>query len=96
MYQEAISIQESENLSKAKSGRQLSEREKEVLLLIAYENTNEEIAKKLFLAKGTIATYRNNLLTKLGVKNTAGMVRKAFEVSILKLNSVGKIEVNNI
>ena len=64
----------------------LTQRELEVLYLIAYENTNTEIAKKLFLSKGTIDTYRNNLLAKLSAKNTAGVVRIAFEKGIVALN----------
>jgi len=73
----------------------LSAREKEILLLIAYENTNQEIANKLFLAKGTIATYRNMLLTKMSAKNTAGIVRIAFEEKILYLNQNNKTAINS-
>lgn len=74
--------------------RKLSRRELEVLLLIAFENTNAEIGKKLFLSKGTIATYRNILLSKLSVKNTAGLVRVAVEKEILVLNDFNKIQLN--
>lgn len=66
----------------AKSGDEhlvkLSGREKEVLQLIVEEFTTGEIAKKLFLAEGTIETHRLNILKKLGVRNTAGIVREAF------------------
>lgn len=64
----------------------LTPRELEVLYLIAYENTNTQIAEKLFLSKGTIDTYRNNLLSKLAAKNTAGVVRIAFEKGIVTLD----------
>ena len=73
----------------------VSSREMEVLYLIAYEHTNQEIADKLFLSKGTIATHRNNLLTKLNTKNTAGLVRRAFEIGILLLNSEGNIGISS-
>lgn len=56
----------------------LSGREKEVLQLIVEEYTSGEIAKKLFLSEGTIETHRLNILKKLGVRNTAGIVREAF------------------
>lgn len=56
----------------------LSTREKEVLQLIVEEYTTVEIAKKLFLSEGTIETHRLNILKKLGVRNTAGIVREAF------------------
>lgn len=68
--------------------RTLTTREREVLILIAFEHTNDEIAKKLKLSKGTVATYRNKLLTKLDVKNTAGLIRIAFEESILILDKM--------
>ncbi len=60
----------------------LSEREKEILNMIAGENTNEQIAKKLNVSVRTIHTHRSNILRKLGVKNTAGLIKAA---SILKL-----------
>lgn len=55
----------------------LTAREKEVLLLIAEELTNTEIAEKLYLSPRTIDTHRRNLLQKLNVKNTAGLVKHA-------------------
>lgn len=56
----------------------LSGRETEVLQLIVDEYTSGEIAKRLFLSEGTIETHRLNILKKLGVRNTAGIVREAF------------------
>ncbi|MEQ8477209.1 response regulator transcription factor [Fulvivirga sp.] len=56
---------------------ELTSREKEVLMLIAEEMTNAEIAEKLFLSPRTIDTHRRNLLQKLNVKNTAGLVKYA-------------------
>lgn len=55
----------------------LTLREKEVLSLIAEELTNNEIAEKLFLSPRTVDTHRRNLLQKLKVKNTAGLVKYA-------------------
>ncbi len=55
----------------------LSKREIEVLKLISQEFTTHEIADKLFLSAHTIDTHRKNLLSKLNVKNTAGLVRYA-------------------
>jgi len=62
---------------------QISTREQEVLHLIAYEHTAKEIASKLFISYETVNTHRKNIMSKLGVKNTAGMVRVAYERSIL-------------
>lgn len=55
----------------------LTKREMEILRLIAEELTNNEIAKKLFISPRTVDTHRRNLLQKLQVKNTAGLVKFA-------------------
>lgn len=52
----------------------LSQREKEVLRYICMENTNAEIAEKLFISIRTVDGHRNNLLAKTGCRNTAGLV----------------------
>lgn len=52
----------------------LSTREMEILKMIAAEMTNEEIATKLNVAKRTVDSHRQNLLNKLNVKNTAGLI----------------------
>lgn len=61
----------------------ISAREKEVLQLIAYEHTAKEIAKKLYISTHTVISHRKNLFSKLGVRNTAGMIRVAFEQGIM-------------
>ncbi len=61
----------------------LTTREKEVLKLIAEENTTQEIADTLFLSKHTIESYRKNLISKLGVKNLAGLTKHALKIGLL-------------
>jgi len=61
----------------------LSRREKEILNLIIQEYTTQEIADSLFISFGTVETHRRNIINKLGVRNTAGMVRVAFEYQLL-------------
>lgn len=61
----------------------LSKREKEVLKLIAEENTTQEIADKLFLSKHTIESYRKNLISKLEVRNLAGLTKYAIKLGLL-------------
>ena len=61
----------------------ISRREKEVLRLIIQEFTNKEIAAKLFISPATVISHRKNLLRKLEVKNTAGLVRKAIRFQLL-------------
>ncbi|MGE8427661.1 MAG: response regulator [Sphingobacterium sp.] len=61
----------------------ISDRELEVLKLIAEGYTNIEIADKIFLSKRTVEGHRQNLIDKAGVKNTAHLVKFAFERGIL-------------
>lgn len=79
-----IAAAENTGSEKRSPGCNITAREMEVLIMIAREMTNEEIAKKLFLARRTIDTHRQNLLAKLKVKNTAGLVRVAIEMNLLK------------
>jgi len=57
----------------------ISRREKDVLDLIVREHTTQEIADTLFISLKTVESHRRSLLTKLGVRNTAGLVRVALE-----------------
>jgi len=61
----------------------LSNREIEVLRLIAQEYSNGEIAEKLFISVRTVDTHRRNILDKLQVKNTAGLVKYAIEKALI-------------
>jgi len=58
--------------------------EHQVLKLIAFEYTIEEIASRLLLSHHTIITYRKNLIRKLKVKNTAGLMRRSLVGLTLK------------
>ncbi len=62
----------------------LTRREKEILELIVDEKTTQEIADTLFLSVSTVETHRMNLISKLGVKNAAGLVKIALEKGLLK------------
>ena len=62
----------------------LSQREKEIIQLIAKEFTTEEIAEKLFISKGTVETHRKNIFFKLQVKNIAGLIKKAIYLGVVK------------
>jgi len=65
------------------SGISLSEREIEVIRLISDGSTNKEIADQLFLSTHTVNTHRKNIMNKLGIKNTAGIVIYAFREKII-------------
>ena len=61
----------------------LSRRELEVLKLICREYSNAEIADKLFLSVSTVETHRKNLIAKLGVNNTVGLVKFALRNKLI-------------
>ena len=64
---------------------ELTGREKEVLQLICEECTNQEIADKLFISNRTVEGHRNNLLSKLGCRNTAGLGVHALQSGLVKV-----------
>lgn len=64
----------------------LSERENEIIKYIAEGQTNAQIAEQLFLSNHTINTHRKNIMAKLGVKNTAGIVMYAVKTQIVSPN----------
>lgn len=64
----------------------LSEREMEIVVLIAEGLTNQQIAEQLFLSNHTINTHRKNIMAKLGVKNTAGIVMYAVKTNLVSPN----------
>jgi two-component system, NarL family, response regulator NreC len=61
----------------------LSKREIEILNLVCQEYSSAEIGEKLFLSTGTVDTHRRNILVKLGVNNTVGLVKFAIQNGLL-------------
>jgi DNA-binding NarL/FixJ family response regulator len=62
----------------------LSEREKEILVLVCSELSSAQIAQRLHISVGTVDTHRKNLLIKLGVNNTVGLVKYALRHGLLE------------
>lgn len=73
-----------QNHKKTKSNDSLSERELEVLSLIANQYSSTEIAKLLYISVRTVEAHRRNMLEKLGLKNTAGLIKYALEKGLVK------------
>lgn len=61
----------------------ITERELEVLKLIAQEFSGTEIAEKLFIAPATVETHRKHLMQKLGVQTTIGLVKYAVKYQLI-------------
>ncbi len=55
----------------------LSDREREIIRLIAEERTNAEIASELFISSDTVKSHRKSLMKKLNVRTAAGIVKYA-------------------
>ena len=65
----------------------LSEREREVLRLLALGHTNQEIAKMLYISVRTAETHRAHIMQKLGLSTRAELVRYALSQGLLEQES---------
>lgn len=81
--QEGLKQQLLNSLSMLNAKQIVTRREKEILQMIVDEFTNQEIADKLYLSLRTVENHRNNLLQKLKVKNTAGLVKIAIQEGLV-------------
>lgn len=64
----------------------LTKREQEVLALVASGKSNQEVADDLFISIKTVDTHKNHILDKLGLKNTAELVRYAIKNKLISLD----------
>ncbi len=62
----------------------LSEREREVFMLLAQGLTNQQIAEKLVLSPSTVQTYRARIMEKLGFHNIADLIRYAIRHGLIE------------
>lgn len=65
------------------SHKKLSDREMEVLELVSEGRTTKEIANQLFVSARTVDTHRVNMMKKLGVQNTAELIKKAAHLKLI-------------
>ncbi len=72
----------------------ITKREKEVIWHIAFGKNSIEIGKTLFISNQTVETHRKNIMRKMDVSNTAGMIRRSFEIGVLKLNEQKETSLN--
>ena len=64
----------------------LTDRERQVLRLIAEGKTNKEVAKYLSISKSTVNIHRTNIMQKLDIHDTAGLVRYSMEKGIIVID----------
>lgn len=79
----ALANKEIEKKADNKILDQLTQREKEIVSLIAQGYSTKEIAGKLFVAVKTIDTHRTNLMNKLEIHNVAGLTRFAIQHNLI-------------
>ncbi len=68
------------------NGVKISAREAEIISLVTEGLTNKQIAEQLFLSAHTVITHRKNIMNKLGLNNTAGLVLFAIRQNIISPN----------
>lgn len=61
----------------------ITQRELDVLKLVAQEYSGTEIAEKLFISPTTVETHRKHLMQKLGVQTTIGLVKYAIKYNLI-------------
>ncbi|MBX7093433.1 MAG: response regulator transcription factor [Flavobacteriales bacterium] len=84
--QEEINIEDIPNDMLTCAPVTITEREIEIITLIAEGYTNQQIAEKLFLSAHTVNTHRKNIMAKLGIANTAGIVMYAVKSHLVSPN----------
>ncbi|MBP2018735.1 two-component system response regulator NreC [Symbiobacterium terraclitae] len=67
---------------------QLTEREREVLTLIAHGLTNQQIAEKLFISIKTVQAHRANLMEKLDLHDAVELTKFAIKTGLLSLDEI--------
>jgi DNA-binding NarL/FixJ family response regulator len=66
------------NLQGSEEGRLLTDREREILKLIAREYSNKQIAEELFISERTVETHRKNIFKKTGTSSLVGLIKYAY------------------
>ncbi|MCI0751420.1 MAG: response regulator transcription factor [Flammeovirgaceae bacterium] len=71
-----------------KMPNELTKREFEILGLVAEGKTNKEVAETLFISVKTVETHKTNILEKLGLRNTAELVKYAIKNHIISVDNL--------
>lgn len=77
LAQEFLHHRQQKNALEEKTSAALTEREKEILILLAQEMNHQEIADRLFISSKTVETHRKNLMKKICVRNMLGIYKYA-------------------
>ncbi len=96
LYPSAAKMVVEDYLEKIKSGQEpassydaLTDREREILALVAEGYTNREIAESLFISVKTVETHKANIMEKLNLHKRAELVHYAIKKGLLQMNFDG-------
>lgn len=71
------------NLQNPDEGKLLTDREREILKLIAREFTNKQIAEELFISERTVETHRKNIFKKTATTSLVGLIKFAYANNLI-------------
>jgi DNA-binding NarL/FixJ family response regulator len=71
------------NLDNPDEGRLLTDREREIVKLIAKEYSNKQIAEALFISERTVETHRKNIFRKTGTNSLVGLIKFAYANNLI-------------
>lgn len=71
------------NLNNPDEGKLLTDREREILKLIAKEYTNKDIAEELFISERTVETHRKNIFKKTATNSLVGLIKFAYANNLI-------------
>lgn len=83
LFSSMSNAEEEDNRNYDELAAQITQRELEILQLIALGLTSQDIATKLFISKNTVETHRKNMLAKLNVNNTAALLKIAYKKGLV-------------
>lgn len=75
------------NFSRSAETPSLTEREQQVLQLAVQGKSNKDIARRLFISPKTVSVHRTNIMAKLGVHNSAELVRYAIQHNLVDIDA---------
>jgi DNA-binding NarL/FixJ family response regulator len=78
-----ISRQMMMNLDKPDEGKLLTDREREILKLIAKEYSNKQISDALFISERTVETHRKNIFRKTGTNSLVGLIKFGYSNNLI-------------
>lgn len=71
------------NLDQPEDGKLLTDREREIVKLIAKEYNNKQIAEELFISERTVETHRKNIFRKTGTSSLVGLIKFAYSNNLI-------------